>query len=335
MQRCLDLAAQGLGYVATNPMVGAVLVYENKIIGEGYHHVFGEPHAEVEAIQNVPQEKQNLISQATLYVNLEPCYHFGKTPPCADFILQKKIPKVVIGQTDPNPLVAGKGIAKLKENGVEIVHGIMEKECLHLNRRFHTYHTKQRPYIILKWAHTADGNIASINGRRESISDETSQYLTHLWRSQEQAIMIGYRTALLDNPSLTTRLVKGNNPVRIVIDDNNDLPAHLKVFDSSASTFKFTTAKCLTSICIQLEKENFYYQLIQHLYKMQLSSVIVEGGAVLHRHFIQNNLWDEARILISTKQFNTTDGVKAATINKMPGEIHQLNKDKLHIYYNT
>jgi diaminohydroxyphosphoribosylaminopyrimidine deaminase/5-amino-6-(5-phosphoribosylamino)uracil reductase len=323
-----------MGSVAPNPLVGAVLVHQNKIIGEGFHTAYGNPHAEVEAIRSVPEKLKHIIPQSTLYVNLEPCSHYGKTPPCADFIIQNNIRRVVIGQADPNPLVSGKGISILKQSGVEIIQDVLHKECTFLNRRFNTYQIKQRPYIILKWAQTADGFVASLKGKRETISDETSHSLSHLWRSQEQAIMIGYRTALLDNPTLTTRLVPGKNPVRIVLDYEYSLPRHLNIFNDQSSTIVFSKVKANAPNHYQIPEENNLHELMKQLFNLQISSVIVEGGAKLHRLFIENNLWDEARVFHSKKHLQMS-GIQAASLPLKSSEIIPLNNDTLHIYYNS
>src|SRR5258706_3862500 len=257
MRRCLELATLGAGNVAPNPMVGAVLVYHGRIIGEGYHQKYGEAHAEPNSIASVKEEDRKLISQSTMYVSLEPCVHFGKTPPCADLIIKHKIPKVVIGCRDPFKEVNGRGIEKLKAAGVETEPGVLEKECKELNKRFFTFHTKHRPYIILKWAQTANGFIATSPqtplqrrgafeesaNKRLLISNEYSNRLVHKWRSEEAAILVGTNTALKDDPQLTTRLWTGNNPVRMVIDMDLKLPSSLKLFDDEVSTIIFNTIK--------------------------------------------------------------------------------------------
>src|SRR5258706_6298419 len=243
MRRCLELATLGAGNVAPNPMVGAVLVYHGRIIGEGYHQKYGEAHAEPNSIASVKEEDRKLISQSTMYVSLEPCVHFGKTPPCADLIIKHKIPKVVIGCRDPFKEVNGRGIEKLKAAGVETEPGVLEKECKELNKRFFTFHTKHRPYIILKWAQTANGKMSGQGRDRLYISNEFTNRLVHKWRSEEAAILVGTNTALLDDPQLTTRLWTGNNLVRMVIDMDLKLPSSLRLFDDEASTIIFNTIK--------------------------------------------------------------------------------------------
>jgi diaminohydroxyphosphoribosylaminopyrimidine deaminase/5-amino-6-(5-phosphoribosylamino)uracil reductase len=304
MERCLELAKLGAGSVSPNPMVGAVLVYNDKIIGEGWHQQFGGPHAEVNCITSVTNENENLISQATLYISLEPCSHFGKTPPCTDLIIKHKISKVVIGCRDPFREVDGKGIETLQAAGVEVemVNRLMEFDCKKINKRFFTFHTQQRPYVVLKWAQTADGKMAApAKGLRLHISNEYSNRLVHQWRSEEAAILIGTNTALLDNPELTTRLWSGNSPVRLVVDMKLRLPASLKVFNGEIRTVVFNSIK-------QEEKENLLYykleeninlipQLLTALYQLNIQSVIVEGGAKLLQSFIDDSRWDEIRII--------------------------------------
>src|SRR5215207_8983700 len=218
MHRCLELARLGSGSVAPNPMVGAVLVYKDMIIGEGYHQQYGEAHAEVNCLNSVRPEHQHLIEQSTLYVSLEPCAHYGKTPPCADLIIQKKIPEVVVGCCDPFIQVNGKGIEKLQSAAVNVTIGVLEEECKQLNKRFFGFHTVQRPYVILKWAQTADGKVAGNDYGRKRISNQQTNRIVHKWRSEETTVVVGTNTALYDDPALTTRLWAGKNPVRIVVD---------------------------------------------------------------------------------------------------------------------
>ena len=307
MKRCIELAKKGAGNVAPNPMVGAVLVYENKIIGEGYHQKYGQAHAEVNCINNVAEEDKTLINPSTLYVSLEPCSYFGKTPPCADLIIQNKIRKVVIGCQDVFKEVSGKGIQKLKDAGIEVVTGVLENECIYLNKRFFTFHEKFRPYIILKWAQSINGKIGTKGNERVLISNNYSNRLVHKWRGEEAAILIGTNTALKDDPALTTRLWHGKNPVRIIIDKELRLSPTLKVFNGEAKTIVYNLVKNLneeTLVHIKLargapygEKENFIDQLIQSLFEMNIQSVLVEGGSKTLQSFIDNNLWDEARVI--------------------------------------
>lgn len=315
MQRCLQLAAMGAGTATPNPMVGAVLVYEGRIIGEGYHQKYGQAHAEVNCINSVAGADKELISKSTLYVSLEPCAHFGKTPPCTDLIIKNKIPDVVIGCTDSFVAVDGKGIERLKAAGISVTTGILENECRNLNKRFFTFHEKHRPYIILKWAQSSDGKIATLNpseggtlehagSERLLISDELTNRLVHKWRTEEAAILVGTNTARLDDPALTARLWPGNDPLRLVIDLELKLPGHLKLFDGSAKTIVFNYYKQELSeklVYHQLNKtEGVLAQILSALYAMQVQSVFVEGGSKLLQSFIDAGLWDEARVIINS-----------------------------------
>ena len=301
MQRCLQLAAMGAGQVAPNPMVGAVLVYAGRIIGEGYHQKFGEAHAEVNCINSVADADKKFIPHSTMYVSLEPCAHFGKTPPCTDLIIKNKIQEVVIGCRDSFAEVDGKGIEKLKNEGINVTVGVLENECIELNKRFFTFHEKQRPFIILKWAQSSDVKIAASGVDRIFISNEFTNRLVHKWRSEEAAILVGTNTALLDDPSLTTRLWPGNNPLRLVIDKELKLPDHLKLFNDKTKTIVFNynkQAETENLVYHQLKKEeNILTQICAALYNMQIQSVIVEGGSKLLQSFIDEDLWDEARII--------------------------------------
>jgi diaminohydroxyphosphoribosylaminopyrimidine deaminase / 5-amino-6-(5-phosphoribosylamino)uracil reductase len=304
MSRCIQLAKFGAGNVAPNPMVGAVLIFENKIIGEGYHQKYGEAHAEVNCINNVDEKDKPLIQKSTLYVSLEPCAHHGKTPPCADLIIKNKIKKVVIGCQDIYKEVAGKGIEKLQNAGVEVVTGVLEKESKDLNKRFFTFHQKQRPYIILKWAQSANGKIGSNNNQRILISNDYSNRVVHKWRSEEAAILIGTNTALKDKPFLTTRLWKGNNPVRIVIDKELKLPLAGNLFSKETNTIIFNFVK--NSIeedlnFIKINKENSLQEMLLSLYQLNIESVLVEGGAKTLQSFIDEGFWDEARVITNEK----------------------------------
>ena len=322
MQRCLQLAKLAAGNVAPNPMVGAVLVYNEKIVGEGYHKKFGEAHAEVNCINNVKDEDRNFIKKSTLYVSLEPCSHFGKTPPCTDLIIKNKIPKVVIGCKDVYTEVDGKGIKKLQDAGIEVITGVLEKECVELNKRFFTFHQQQRPYIILKWAESANVKISSpptplhkwrgeplpqpspqVGSElyaRTFISNEFTNRLVHKWRNEEAAILVGTNTALQDDPSLTTRLWHGNNPVRLVIDINLRLPSNLKIFNKETKTIIFNKQKHEEDgnlIFYKIKEEGLLTQMMKAIYELQIQSVLVEGGAILLQSFIDAGLWDEARII--------------------------------------
>ncbi len=336
MQRCIDIALLGAGTVAPNPMVGAVLVHNDRIIAEGYHMHYGQAHAEVNCINAVALADNNLIEQSTLYVSLEPCAHFGKTPPCADLIIKNKIPRVVIGCRDPFDKVAGKGIEKLQAAGVEVLSPILESKCQQLNKRFITFHAKCRPYIILKWAQTADGFIGNNDHSRLMISNEYSNRLVHKWRSEEAAILVGTHTARYDNPSLTTRLWQGKNPVRLVIDRQLQLPTSLQIFDHSARTIVFNEVK-------QEETENItFYQcnkdnslittLCDALYKLNIQSVLVEGGRTLLQSFIDKNAFDEIRIITSTSSFAGA-GIAAPVVKQLQlYESTQLHSDRIQFF---
>lgn len=339
MKRCIELAKKGLGSTYPNPMVGCVIVYENKIIGEGWHQQAGKHHAEVIAINNVIDPRS--LKNASLYVSLEPCSHYGKTPPCANLIIDMGIKNIIIGSHDPNPLVAGKGIKLLREAGCHVEQGALKEQCDLLNRRFFTYHIRKRPYIILKWAETADGFIAPMKMNREKtgpiwISNEQSQQLVHRWRSEEQAILVGTKTVLDDNPSLTTRKWKGNSPVRIIIDRHLKIPEDFSVFDHNAKTIVITEKDKESTLNLIYEKVDFSNNMIHVicdlLYKHQIQSMIVEGGANTLDHFINSNMWDEARVFIGNTEFN--EGIKSPRIQKEPISQEKINSDTLMIYKN-
>jgi diaminohydroxyphosphoribosylaminopyrimidine deaminase/5-amino-6-(5-phosphoribosylamino)uracil reductase len=333
MTRCLELALLGSGHTAPNPMVGAVLVHEDRVIGEGYHRQYGQAHAEVNCLASVKGEDRPLIQDSTLYVSLEPCAHFGKTPPCADLIIREKIPRVVVGCRDPFPEVDGKGIERLQAAGVEVLTGVLEKECIALNKRFFIFHTKYRPYILLKWAQTANGKIAGPEGARMLISNEYTNRLTHKWRAEEAAILVGTNTALLDDPSLTTRLWTGPDPIRLVIDKELRLPGTLKLFDGQVRTIVFNHLRHDMEGYESEERgikrripgagdmgKLYYYQLAresplvqqiaQALYQLKILSVMVEGGAMLLQSFLDAGYWDEARV-ITNREMLITGGLPA------------------------
>jgi diaminohydroxyphosphoribosylaminopyrimidine deaminase/5-amino-6-(5-phosphoribosylamino)uracil reductase len=283
-------------------MVGAVLVFDQKVIGEGCHEKYGEAHAEVNCINDAKKKgNEDLISKSVLYVSLEPCAHFGKTPPCADLITHHKIPEVVIGCSDSFEQVNGKGIALLEAAGIKVNVGILEKECHELNKRFFTFHEKKRPYVILKWAETANGKIGNATGTRLMITDEAIQRMVHKWRSEESAIMVGTNTALMDDPQLTNRFWKGASPVRVVLDLNLRLPHSLKLFQPDASVIIVNTVKEGEEDHVKylkMDKEpELLSNLMTALYKLNLQSILIEGGPTLLQSFIEENLWDEARIL--------------------------------------
>jgi len=319
MQRCIELAKLGAGNTAPNPMVGAVLVHENRMIGEGYHRTYGQAHAEVNCINSVQQDDEPLISKSTLYVSLEPCAHHGKTPPCADLIIRKKIPRVVIGCRDPFSQVNGKGIEKLNAAGIETITGILEKECVDLNKRFFCFHTKLRPYIILKWAETANHQMANADRSRLIISNEFSNSLVHKWRSEEAAILVGTNTALFDDPSLTTRMGWENqNLIRLVIDMNLRLPGSLKIFNRDARTIIFNNSRHEVTQHITYYKLNpegaLIEDLMHALYQLNILSVLVEGGPRLLQSFIASGSWDEARI-IKNENLTIAGGLNAPSLH--------------------
>lgn len=309
LQRCIELAQLGMGHVSPNPMVGAVVVYDDQIIGEGYHQQYGQAHAEVNAINQVLNNFSNaaeLLNKSTIYVSLEPCAHYGKTPPCADLIIKHSIPKVVVGCRDSFAQVNGRGITKLQEAGIEVLTGIMEQECLELNKRFFTRVQQQRPYVILKWAETRDGLFAPADGSQFWITSPEARKLVHKWRSEEDAVLVGKNTAMADNPQLNVRDWPGRSPKRVVIDRNLELSTDLHLFDQSVETLVFNSIK--TDIdgkikYIALEDFDNYvpqYILFQ-LYLQDIQSVIIEGGAATLNAFIAAGLWDEARIFTGNK----------------------------------
>jgi diaminohydroxyphosphoribosylaminopyrimidine deaminase / 5-amino-6-(5-phosphoribosylamino)uracil reductase len=306
MYRCLQLAKAAAGYVAPNPMVGAVLVHEDRIIGEGYHRQYGGPHAEVQCVNSVKEADRHLVPQSVMYVSLEPCAHFGKTPPCADLIISQKIPQVVIGCRDPFKQVDGKGVEKLQQAGVQVTLGVLEQDCKTLNKRFITFHTQHRPYIILKWAQTANGKMAGDAGaERLLISNEVANRLVHKWRSEEAAILVGTNTALFDDPALTTRLWQGPDPVRLVVDMNLRLPSSLQLFNKQVKTIVFNSLRHEEQenlLYYQVTRDvNLVHQLVHALYQLKIQSVLVEGGAQLLQSFIDDGLWDEMRVITNNK----------------------------------
>jgi diaminohydroxyphosphoribosylaminopyrimidine deaminase / 5-amino-6-(5-phosphoribosylamino)uracil reductase len=304
MSRCIQLAKLGAGNVAPNPMVGAVLVHDNKIIGEGYHQKYGEGHAEVNCINNVSEKNKSLIQKSTMYVSLEPCAHHGKTPPCSDLIIKNKIQKVIVGCQDIYKEVAGKGIEKLRNAGVEVVTDVLQNECKEINKRFFTFHQKQRPYIILKWAQSVNAKIGSTNNERILISNDYTNRLVHKWRSEETAILVGTNTAIEDDPSLTTRLWKGKNPARVVIDKGLKLPATSKLFSRETNTLVFNIVKNYVAEnvhFIKIKKENLLQDMLLSLYKLNIQSLLVEGGSKTLQSFIDAALWDEARVITNEK----------------------------------
>ncbi len=331
MQRALELAKLGVGCVSPNPLVGCVIVCDGAIIGEGWHKKYGEAHAEVNAVNSVKDKE--VLKNSTLYVNLEPCSHFGKTPPCTDLLILHGIKKVVIANGDPNPLVAGNGIKKLKEAGIEVVLGVLENEGRKLNRRFFTFMEKQRPHIILKWAQTQDGFIAHSNYESRWISSEFSRQLVHKWRSEEDAVLVGTKTAAHDNPTLSVRDWSGRNPTRVVVDRFLRLPSKLKLFDKTQKTICYNILKHEEHPnlnLVRLDEADFINQLVHDLYKQKIQSLIVEGGAQTLKLFIDAGLWDEARVFTSTRAFG--DGIAAPTLKGDLISQELISTDLLKIY---
>jgi len=336
MRRCFELAKLGEGNVAPNPMVGAVLVFNDLIIGEGYHSEFGKEHAEVNCINNVANEHLHLINQSTLYVSLEPCSHFGKTPPCTNSIIEKKIPKVVIGCQDSFLQVDGRGIETLRTSGIEVVCPILEEDALDLNKRFFTFHTKHRPYIILKWAQTANAMIAQNNYSRLLISHEITNRQVHKWRSEEASILVGTTTALLDNPSLTNRLWPGKTPIRLVIDSNLKIQATSYLLDGSVQTIVFNSIKqeqVGATLYFKLSgNKSWVSQISEVLYQMNIQSLLVEGGANLLQSFIDENYWDEARVITNTVM-EVSEGLKAPILKNAEKYYSEAIEKDLIQYY--
>lgn len=316
MQRCLQLAAMAEGHTSPNPMVGAVVVYNGQIIGEGYHRRCGEAHAEVNAINSVADK--SLLSQSTIYVSLEPCSHHGKTPPCCDLIIKSGIPRVVVGCLDPFPQVCGRGVNKLREHGIDVTTNVLEKECKWLNRKFITFQQKGRPYITLKWAQSSDGYIDSRRTNDEpptQFSTPTTRAWSHRLRATNDAIIVGTNTAIADNPSLTTRYWTGRNPLRITIDRQGRIPAHAALLDGSTTTLLLgqnSAAHKTDTIAIQPDQSSIQL-LMSELHRRNIQSLIVEGGTRLLQSFIESNLWDEARI--ETSPIQLCSGVKAPIID--------------------
>lgn len=350
---CIQLAKEGIGKVSPNPMVGCVIVNNGEIIAQGFHEQFGGPHAEVNAISNI--EDKSLLESSTLYVNLEPCSHYGKTPPCADLIIQHKIPKVVIGCIDAFSEVSGKGIKKLKDAEIEVVVGVLESRSLELNKRFFNYYNKKRPYVILKWAKTQDGfidvdrndskNIEQLKKESDQKNDgkaynwittNESKKLVHHWRTEVQAIMVGTNTALNDDPQLTVREVQGKSPLRVVLDLTLRLPNNLRVFDGNFPTLVFNYSKDEKRNNLEYVKlnkeEDLIDQILNTLYHRKIQSILIEGGAQLINSFLESGLWDEARVFTGIKEFNS--GLLAPTLDKTPSTSLLFGEDHLDFYVN-
>ncbi len=342
LSRCLEIAKNGLGSAAPNPMVGAVLVAGERIIGEGYTSAFGGPHAEVNAIRSV--QDINVLKQATLYVSLEPCCHHGKTPPCTDLILEMGIPRVVIGLRDPHEKVAGKGIQALRERGCEVVEGVLEEACREHHRRFLCFHEKGRPYVILKWAQSSDGFIAPEPSQRSGsaqpywISSPLSRQWVHKWRTEEQAILIGTRTAMDDNPSLTARKWHGTSPLRMVLDRELQIPSSSPLLDGSVPTLIFHAEETLAPDRSEAVYHSMDFtadlpsQLLEKARDVGVLSLIVEGGSMTLQSFIDANLWDEARIF--TGPGTLKRGVAAPQLSGRNVASRYIGSDQLTLWRN-
>lgn len=339
MQRCIDLARLGIRDVTPNPMVGAVVVHNNRIIGEGYHRFYGKPHAEVNAIQSVSKDDLHLLSESTIYVSLEPCNHIGKTPACSELIKKSGIKKVVVACKDPFEKVAGTGIENLRSAGVEVIVGVLEKEAIELNKRFFTFHTKKRPYIILKWAQTKDGFIDKIRNEADPvgvnwITNSECKTLVHTWRSEEHAILVGNKTVLNDNPSLTTRDVIGKNPIRICIDPSLKIPTSSSILNDESSTIVLNSIKneIVGSTSYQKLKDFNLNNILNQLYESEIQSIIVEGGRETIQQFINENTWDEARVLLGNTTFE--NGIPAPRIHVTPSKTELFSNTQIYYYHN-
>lgn len=331
IKRCIELAQKALGKTYPNPLVGSVIVHNGEIIGEGYHHKAGENHAEINAINSV--KDKTLIPESTIYVSLEPCAHYGKTPPCALKIKELGFKKVVIGAMDSHDKVNGKGKKIIQDAGIEAVSGILEKECIDLNKRFFTYHEKKRPYIILKWAQSGDGFLDK-DFKPTAVSDGLANQFVHQLRADEHAILIGTQTALTDNPSLTVRNVEGTNPIRILIDFDLKIPISFNIYNNEARTLVINFVKEDSEENIQfikINKEHFLSELMEALYKEQIQSVIIEGGRFTLQQFIDSDLWDEA-IVIKNENLKLQNGTKAPEFNQNPYKIENYRDNTISFF---
>ena len=333
MRRAHELAGNGLGAVSPNPLVGCIVVKDDVIIGEGWHKIYGGPHAEVNAIASVADHVK--LKGSTVIVNLEPCSHYGKTPPCADLLVKHQVGRVIISNRDTNPLVSGSGIAKLREAGIDLIEGVLESEGWDLNKRFFTMMEKKRPYVILKWAQTENGMMAGEEGDPRWISNTVSRQLVHRWRTEEDAVLVGYRTVLHDNPRLNSREWIGRDPVRVVIDKQLALPRSLNVFDGTQRTVILNTVKNeeqKNTSFVKLNEDGFVVNVLAHLYERRVQSLLVEGGAGTLKMFMDSGLWDEARVFSSPLNFKA--GLKAPAIRGNVTESANLAGDTLTIHHN-
>lgn len=334
IKRCIELAKKATGDTYPNPLVGSVIVHNGKIIGEGYHHKAGENHAEINAINSV--DDKSLIPESTIYVSLEPCAHFGKTPPCALKIVELGFKKVVIGAMDSHDKVNGKGKKIIQDVGIEVISGVLEKECIDLNKRFFAYHEKKRPFIVLKWAQSGNGFIDK-DFKPTQISNSLTKQYVHELRNNEHAILIGTMTALRDNPSLTTREMTGRNPIRILIDIDLKVPSDYHIYNNEAETLVFNSIKNSDEgniRFIKTEREGFIEKLIKKLYELQIQSVIVEGGNLVLQQFIDANLWDET-IVIKNENLQIESGTKAPRFQHEPFEVKKFRDNVMEFHENS
>ncbi|ROI09942.1 bifunctional diaminohydroxyphosphoribosylaminopyrimidine deaminase/5-amino-6-(5-phosphoribosylamino)uracil reductase RibD [Chryseobacterium sp. H3056] len=333
MQRCLDLAYKALGKTNPNPIVGCVIVHQDEIIGEGFHEKAGENHAEINAIKSV--KNPDLLKESTIYVSLEPCSHFGKTPPCANKIVEVGFKKVVIGCMDSNEAVNGKGKKIIEDAGIEVITGILEEKCKIANKRFFTFQEKKRPFIILKWAQSADEYLDR-NFQPAQIGNSLTKQFVHQLRSQEEAILVGTKTALTDNPSLTTREIGGRNPVRILLDFDLKVPENYKIFNEEAETLIFNSKKNAVegrNNFIKIERKNDIAGVLERMYQLQIQSVLIEGGAFTLQQFINENLWDEA-IIIKNENLILGSGTKAPALSAKPKKVLEMRDNFVEFYTN-
>lgn len=331
MKRAMELALNGLGKVSPNPLVGCVVVHEGDIVGEGWHEYYGGPHAEVNALNNLPKK---VLKKSKVYVTLEPCSHIGKTPPCTNLLIESGVKEVIIGSLDPNKIVNGSGIQHLESSGIKVTNGFMEGEVQEMNRRFLTFHQKERPYVILKWAQTSDGFMARENGVSKWISNEASRRLNHKWRGEEDAIVVGARTAELDDPQLTTRDWSGKNPIRVIF-GNPKIHSEANLRDGQSTTWIFNWERKGIDgnlSWIKFGKSTLLKEAMRYFYDNKIQSVIVEGGANTLKRFIKANLWDEARIFTAPEKFGR--GIKAPLMNHKSQIEVNINGDILSIARN-
>ena len=334
MNRALELSANGLGSVSPNPMVGCVIVHENKIIGEGWHQQFGGPHAEVHAINSVGDK--SLLPEATVYVTLEPCSYHGKTPACSDLLIRNKVKQVVIAALDPNPKVSGAGVEALKAAGIEVIAGVIGGKSIEMNRRFFVNQRLNRPYVLLKWAQTRDGFMARSNYDSKWISNALSRQRVHQWRAQEDAILVGKNTVKYDDPSLTVRDWYGRNPVRVILDRNLELKSEYNVFDGEVKTLVYNTKKSLVEKGyekVQVDNEDFLKGVLTDLLSREIGSVLVEGGSQILNSFVKAGLWDEARVFTSEQKF--VEGKEAPQLDETQHSIEVIENDELGYYFNS